>query len=184
MKRFRLVASLMFAVTLCLGGLASCGPSAADLIREDITSEFDELKASQDDLLDEIAAASGEDFTALGIDAKAFAASYLEGFDYQIDDIKVEDTTADVQVTVTLKSISDILSSFQTAYVEKLQTLDLATLADEQGLYTLAGQTLMEMVESAKPAENTFTITYEKDEDGVWSTTEDAETAITNAFLS
>ena len=184
MKRFPLLAALVVAVTLCLGGLTSCGPSAADLIREDITSEFNEVKDAGDGFLEEIAAASGEDFAALGIDAKAFATSYLEGFDYQIGDIKVDDTTAEAQVTVTLKSISSILSSFQTAYSEELQTLDLTTLADEQGLYTLAGQTLMEMVESAKPVENTFTITYEKDEDGVWSTTEDAETAITNAFLS
>ena len=40
------------------------------------------------------------------------------------------------------------------------------------------------VVMSAEPAESSFSVTYTKDEDGEWSTTDDAETAMKNALLS
>ena len=184
MKRFRLIAPFVFALALALGALTGCGPSAADLIRTDITEQLDEIAAHEDGFIEELADASGESFQALGIDPATFAEAYLDGFSYEIGDITVEDTTAEAQVTLTVKSLSSIISSFQTRFSEEIAQLDAASAADEQGLYTLAGQLIMEAVEGAEPAESSFSVTYTKDEDGEWSTTDDAETAMMNALLS
>ena len=184
MKKILLVPIMMLAA-LCLVVLPGCGgPSVEDLIRQDLTEQLDEIKQGGDDLMDEISEASGEDFATLGIDAKEFATSYLDGFDYSIGDITVEDRTATAKVDLTMKSLGDILSGFETQFADKLSSLDLAAQADEQGLYTMAGELLMQVTQDTEPKTVTIEVPYESDDEGVWSESDGAETAILNAMMS
>lgn len=184
MKKILLVPIMMLAA-LCLVVLPGCGgPSVEDLIRQDLTEQLDEIKEGGDDFLDEIVEASGEDFQTLGIDAKEFAKAYLDGFDYSIGDISVDDKTATATVDITIKSLQDIMNNFQTQFADQLGSLDLSAQEDEQGLYTMAGEVLMQVVQEAQPRTVTCNLPYSCDDEGVWSEDDAAETELMNALFS
>ena len=102
MKKKMLLAPLMAAIALCVFALAGCGgPSVESLITNDLTQQFDEIKNGGDDFLSGLEKASGDDFKRLGIDTKKYAKSYLDGFDYKIGDVTVDEDkgTATAEVT-------------------------------------------------------------------------------------
>lgn len=179
-----LLSTLVALVAACVVALSGCGgPSVEDMIRTDLTEQLDEIKAGEEDFLDEVEASAGESFAQLGVDPAQFAQSYLDGFTYTIDEVTVEDTTATAKVTMTLKSMGDIISAFETTFADRVGELDLAALTDEQQLYTLGGEVLTEVTEAAEPREVTCEFTYTKDDDGEWSCDDSAETEMMNAML-
>ena len=92
MKKKLLLAPLMAALVACVVLLSGCGgPSVEELITNDLTSQFDEIKNGGDDFLAGLEEASGDEFEQLGIDPKEYAKSYLEGFDYKIGDVTVDE---------------------------------------------------------------------------------------------
>lgn len=183
MKKKVLVPLAMIAVC-CLAMLAGCGPSTEDMIRNDLTSQFDGIKSDSGDLADEVAESAGEDFAAIGVDAKAFATAYLEGFDYAINDVTVDGDTATADVTATCKSLNGILNAFQTSFAAKLNGYDAESLPSEDELNQLAGQLLMEATEAAEPRETACSLTYAKDDDGTWEADDSFETELLNALTS
>lgn len=85
MKKKLLLAPLMAVLVACVVVLSGCGgPSVEELITEDLTTQFDEVKNGGDDFLSGLEEASGDEFEQLGIDPKEYAKTYLEGFDYKI----------------------------------------------------------------------------------------------------
>lgn len=88
MKKKLLLAPLMAVLVACVVVLSGCGgPSVEELITEDLTTQFDEVKNGGDDFLSGLEEASGDEFEQLGIDPKEYAKTYLEGFDYKIGDV-------------------------------------------------------------------------------------------------
>ena len=127
MKKKLLLAPLMAALVACVVLLSGCGgPSVEELITNDLTSQFDEIKNGGDDFLSGLEEASGDEFEQLGIDPKEYAKSYLEGFDYKIGDVTVDEDkgTATAEVTITCKSMNKIVEDFATQYQEKVAALD------------------------------------------------------------
>ena len=115
MKKKLLLAPLMAALVACVVLLSGCGgPSVEELITNDLTSQFDEIKNGGDDFLSGLEEASGDEFEQLGIDPKEYAKSYLEGFDYKIGDVTVDEDkgTATAEVTITCKSMNKIVEDF------------------------------------------------------------------------
>ena len=91
MKKKLLLAPLMAALVACVVLLSGCGgPSVEELITNDLTSQFDEIKNGGDDFLSGLEEASGDEFEQLGIDPKEYAKSYLEGFDYKNRNIRIK----------------------------------------------------------------------------------------------
>lgn len=179
----RLFAPLLALVAICFVALTACGgPSVEDLIREDLTTQFDEIKAGGDDFMEGIEQSAGEDFDTLGVEPRAFAESFLEGFDYQIDDITVDDDTATAKVSLTVKSMGDIINEFQLSYAEYLSGLTEAPSEDEA--YRQAGQMLMDATATVEPKTTDCTFTYSRDDDGEWSADESAETELLNALMA
>ena len=96
------------AAVLALGAglaLGACsGPSPEELIREDLTANLDRVKELDDATVEELVDSMGtiglEDY---GIEASDVVTSLLDGFDYTIDGIAVDDegTSAVASVTVT-----------------------------------------------------------------------------------
>ena len=84
MKKKLLLAPLMAVLVACVVVLSGCGgPSIEELITEDLTTQFDEVKNGGDDFLSGLEEASGDEFEQLGIDPKEYAKTYLEGFDFK-----------------------------------------------------------------------------------------------------
>ena len=63
MKKKLLLAPLMAALVACVVLLSGCGgPSVEELITNDLTSQFDEIKNGGDDFISGLEEASGDEF--------------------------------------------------------------------------------------------------------------------------
>ena len=184
-KKKLLLAPLMAALVACVVLLSGCGgPSVEELITNDLTSQFDEIKNGGDDFLSGLEEASGDEFEQLGIDPKEYAKSYLEGFDYKIGDVTVDEDkgTATAEVTITCKSMNKIVEDFATQYQEKIAALD--TMPSEDDLYKMAGQVMVDVTKAAKPKDTKVTFKYSANEDNEWSADDSATTEMMNAMMS
>lgn len=185
MKKKLLLAPLMAALVACVVLLSGCGgPSVEELITNDLTSQFDEIKNGGDDFLSGLEEASGDEFEQLGIDPKEYAKSYLEGFDYKIGDVTVDEDkgTATAEVTITCKSMNKIVEDFATQYQEKIAALD--TTPSEDDLYKMAGQVMVDVTKAAKTKDTKVTFKYSANEDNEWSADDSATTEMMNAMMS
>lgn len=185
MKKKLLLAPLMAALAACVVLLSGCGgPSVEELITNDLTSQFDEIKNGGDDFLSGLEEASGDEFEQLGIDPKEYAKSYLEGFDYKIGDVTVDEDkgTATAEVTITCKSMNKIVEDFATQYQEKIAALD--TMPSEDDLYKMAGQVMVDVTKAAKTKDTKVTFKYSANEDNEWSADDSATTEMMNAMMS
>ena len=185
MKKKLLLAPLMAALVACVVLLSGCGgPSVEELITNDLTSQFDEIKNGGDDFLTGLEEASGDEFEQLGIDPKEYAKSYLEGFDYKIGDVTVDEDkgTATAEVTITCKSMNKIVEDFATQYQEKIAALD--TMPSEDDLYKMAGQVMVDVTKAAKTKDTKVTFKYSANEDNEWSADDSATTEMMNAMMS
>ncbi|MEE0540230.1 MAG: hypothetical protein UC421_04785 [Collinsella sp.] len=185
MKKKLLLAPLMAALVACVVLLSGCGgPSVEELITNDLTSQFDEIKDGGDDFLSGLEKASGDEFKQLGIDPKEYAKSYLEGFDYKIGDVTVDEDkgTATAEVTITCKSMNKIVEDFATQYQEKVAALD--TTPSEDDLYEMAGQVMVDVTKAAKTKDTKVTFKYSANEDNEWSADDSATTEMMNAMMS
>lgn len=185
MKKKLLLAPLMAALVACVVVLSGCGgPSVEELITNDLTSQFDEIKNGGDDFLSGLEEASGDEFEQLGIDPKEYAKSYLEGFDYKIGDVTVDEDkgTATAEVTITCKSMNKIVEDFATQYQEKIAALD--TMPSEDELYKMAGQVMVDVTKAAKTKDTKVTFKYSANEDNEWSADDSATTEMMNAMMS
>ena len=185
MKKKLLLAPLMAALVACVVLLSGCGgPSVEELITNDLTSQFDEIKNGGDDFLSGLEEASGDEFEQLGIDPKEYAKSYLEGFDYKISDVTVDEDkgTATAEVTITCKSMNKIVEDFATQYQEKVAALD--TMPSEDDLYKMAGQVMVDVTKAAKTKDTKVTFKYSANEDNEWSADDSATTEMMNAMMN
>lgn len=185
MKKKLLLAPLMAALIACVVLLSGCGgPSVEELITNDLTSQFDEIKNGGDDFLSGLEEASGDEFEQLGIDPKEYAKSYLEGFDYKIGDVTVDEDkgTATAEVTITCKSMNKIVEDFATQYQEKIAALD--TMPSEDDLYKMAGQVMVDVTKAAKTKDTKVTFKYSANEDNEWSADDSATTEMMNAMMN
>ena len=176
MKNFltRPLILLAVACSLVLVGCQS-GPTAEELIRDSLTQEFDELKSgANDEFVESMMKSAGGSFETLGIDGKTFAEAYLNGFDYSIGDISVNEAGdhATVAATVKARSIKGIIRSFQNAFEAKLGEADPAELSNEDGLIKLGGELLMQAAKDAELKESNIKLQYDLKDDA-WTPDED-----------
>ena len=117
-------------------------------------------------------------------DPKEYAKSYLEGFDYKIGDVTVDEDkgTATAEVTITCKSMNKIVEDFATQYQEKVAALD--TTPSEDDLYKMAGQVMVDVTKAAKTKDTKVTFKYSANEDNEWSADDSATTEMMNAMMS
>ena len=152
MKKKLQLAPLMAVLVACVVVLSGCGgPSIEELITEDLTTQFDEVKNGGDEFLSGLEEASGDEFEQLGIDPKEYAKTYLEGFDYEIGDVTVDEDkgVATAEVSITCKSMNKIVEDFSTQYQEKVAALDTVPSDDE--LYKMAGQVMVDVTKATEP---------------------------------
>lgn len=110
------VMAIACVLTLVLAGCG--GASAEDLIRENIESYMGEIDGANEEFVAGLEASAGEDLELLGLSADEFAAAYLDGYGYEIGDITVDGETATAEITITIKSYSDIMTTFQNDFYE------------------------------------------------------------------
>ena len=124
------------------------------------------------------------DLSSVGVDSEEVVKSMIEGYDYEIGDITVDEDSgeAEVEVTITLKD----MSSFQTDLYDAVEANadQLATAADYDELYAMYNEIVMDLVDSAELKDSDITLTFSQNDDGEWEADEsDIPNYILNSCL-
>lgn len=177
-----ITAVLALSVGLVLG--ACSGPSPEEVIREDLTANLDRVKELDDATVEELVGSMGTlGLETYGIEASDVVRSLLDGFDYTIDDITVDDegTSAVASVSVTCKSASDFTERINQAATDLATELmndpsGLELLSDEDALNARIGEVVMETLDEVELQQTSIEIDYSKTDDG-WTASDASELA-------
>ena len=189
MSRFKVLSlSVITAICMAFGCLVLAGCSSPEddeaAIKEALTEQFDRLKNLDDATVDEISQAIGSDeLSKLGIAPADFAKAYLDGFDYSVQDVKVDGDSATATVTVTCKSLKEFEASLEKVAADYIADSSNWEKSETQ-IYQEIGTKVMESLKSVptattSPVELRFT-----ESNGEWSSDTSTESSITNAMLA
>lgn len=178
------------AVLALVGGLVLTGCSGGadpeQLIREDITSSLDELKNMDEETIQEYADQIGTTgLESYGIEATDIIAAMVDGFDYTIDSVEVGEDSATATVTVTSKSMSELMNLDEDAMMEGLMSAiesGEVDINDDDSINAWSGNYMMDMVGQIEPSEKTLEILYNKTDDG-WEIDASAATEMNKIFV-
>lgn len=179
-----LAVALVAVCALVLGACSSEKPE--DAIRADIAANFDRVKELDEATIEEMT--SSMDIAELeqyGIDGASIVRSLLDGFDYSVGSVTVDDSGkgATAEVNVTCKSATDLYDGIEDAVASIFQDPDyLSLLSDEKALGERIGEVIMGALDDLTPTEKTIELDYAKGEDG-WEMSAGSAGEITKIFL-
>ena len=114
MRLHRIIVALTCACAMALALTCFVGcaeKSDEQVIRDALTSELDGYKNHDAKAVAWFAEDMDlEELAAFDVNAEDLARTYLDGFDYRIDDVVIEEDVAYATVTITCKSYSSYLS--------------------------------------------------------------------------
>lgn len=186
MRIKRIAAACVAAAVLTFGGLVlvSCGPDNEELVCQAVTEDLELVKTHDATLLEKLASkADAEGLAAYGIEPTAFLVSFLDGFDYRVDEVTVDGKTAQATVVLTCKSF-DTFDSALSQSVASLSEGDGVANMGEEETAQLVGQAVMEALGSLEPVEKApvkldFTL-----KDNAWTPSADVERVIAGALFA
>ena len=186
-RAFATMIAAVLAVSCGLAlGACSSGPDPEEVIREDLSANLDEIKNLDDEAIDELAEGMGnlglEDY---GVGAEDIVASMIDGFDYSIDSIDVEGDAATASVTVTSKSMSELMDLDYDAMADDLIDAVMSEeidATDDDAINAWVGEYVMGMIDAIEPSEKDITLTYVNGDDG-WELDESSESEAMQIFL-
>ncbi|MGI6104731.1 MAG: hypothetical protein ACOYD7_00885 [Raoultibacter sp.] len=179
-KNVRIWAVVALLIVSCFALLAC--QSEEDALRAKADSDLAEVKNINDESLSQMVDEMGVDSTLemFQIDSKELLKSWLEGFDYSVDDVKVDGDTATVTATLHYKSLEEAMTNWQTEFTTLLTDESVANMTEDE-LYKAAGVMLMDCINEASMTSSTVDIPYEK-VSGTWDASSDAESVLSEAF--
>lgn len=181
-----ILAGCLAAAVLSFGALSfvGCGPSAEEVVHQGVADELERLKGHDTTLLDELAVDNGAgQLAAYGIDAQTFIAAYLDGFDYRIDEVKVEDDSATATVVLTCKKLDAFTQALTEATAALAEDEETAALGTDE-LNAKIGEVVLEVLAGVEPAESSPVELPFTRVDNVWSPAPGAEQALSTALFA
>lgn len=178
-----LCATLALASGLVLTGCSGADPEEA--IRTDLTANLDQIKNLDDAAIDELAEEMGdtglEDY---GIETSELIASMADGFDYSIESVEVDGDTATANLTVTSKSMSELMNlDYDEMTNDLMSAIESGEVtADEEGINAWAGTYIMDLVNGIEPSEKSLELTYVNGDDG-WELDANSNNAVSQIFI-
>ena len=180
---------MLCATLVLVGGLVLTGCSGADpeeAVRADLTANFDQLKNLEGDALEEIADGMGNTgLEQYGLENTEVITAMLDGFDYTIDSVAVDGDTATAEVTVTSKSMSELMNldtDALTADLMEAVTSGELDPSDDDAINAWAGEYMMGLVEQIEPSEKTISLTYVNGDDG-WTMDDSSASEVAQIFV-
>lgn len=143
-------------------------PSDEELIISDVDSYFEAGDDMRSGFIAGLESGSGSELDQLGISADEFADAYLDGYGYEVGTVTVDGDTAEVEVTVTIKPYTEIMSTFESDFYAWAESVDPSTLTSEDQVYQKAGEMLMAAAQAAEPEAYDATLTFSQDSGGIW----------------
>lgn len=142
-------------------GLSGCGQPPEELIRDGVESELAEIKAMEGEAWDDVMegmAASSAGLAQYGVDGEDLCRALLDGFDYKVEKVSVDGSTATVEVETTCRSLAAVgeaLNAKVEAYAESAPM--------EGADVSMVGELLMEAMAEAPLETTTLALPYELD---------------------
>lgn len=175
-----LVATVALACATLLGACSGVNPE--ELIRADLTTNLDLIKNADEETVSELMQdIDVEELEAYGIDGTELAISLLEGFDYSIDSITVEDDVAVAELSVTCKSATALYGEVESLTIDLLSDPSVYTMTQEE-IYAKAGELVMEALDEIEVRTTSIEVSYTKTSEG-WEMDDASGDAFAQVFL-
>ena len=174
--RSRTFACMVALLLLASVGLCSigCAKTSSDVIRDAVIAEFESYKNPEDETLETIASMVEEEgLSELGISGREFASSVLEGFDYTIDEIRIQGESAYATVTVSSKSASDFNQRVASDVQAFVESDEWRSLSSEEQAHAI-GEIALESLDETEVISEAITIEFALD-DKTWVSTNASE---------
>lgn len=174
------------ACALALGGCGLFGPSPEQIVRDGLASDFDMLLDKESQArqtmvsnLESTGALSG-----LGVDTQGFLNALLEGMEYEIASVEVDDEakTATATVELTCKSLTDVATRAQELLNQRAADAGEAAISPEETLAWM-GECLMQAAQEDAPESVELELDCSSDDEGTWSADDSVAAAVAGALF-
>lgn len=174
------------ACALALGGCGLFGPSPEQIVRDGLASDFDMLLDEESQArqtmvsnLESTGALSG-----LGVDTQGFLDALLEGMEYEIASVEVDDEakTATATVELTCKSLTDVATRAQELLNQRAADAGETAISPEETLAWM-GECLMQAAREDAPESVELELDCSSDDEGTWSADDSVAAAVAGALL-
>lgn len=174
------------ACALALGGCGLFGPSPEQIVRDGLASDFDMLLDKESQArqtmvsnLESTGALSG-----LGVDTQGFLDTLLEGMEYEIASVEVDDEakTATATVELTCKSLTDVATRAQELLNQRAADAGETAISPEETLAWM-GECLMQAAQEDAPESVELELDCSSDDEGTWSADDSVAAAVAGALL-
>lgn len=174
------------ACALALGGCGLFGPSPEQIVRDGLASDFDMLLDKESQArqtmvsnLESTGALSG-----LGVDTQGFLNALLEGMEYEIASVEVDDEakTATATVELTCKSLTDVATRAQELLNQRAADAGETAISPEETLAWM-GECLMQAAQEDAPESVELELDCSSDDEGTWSADDSVAAAVAGALL-
>lgn len=171
----------LLLVALVVIGLVGCGPSRADeekSIRAKVDNTFAALQdTAEHDVTTYINEQVVEELATYGVDTNQFFAALLKNLSHTINEITIEDGTAQVAMTVSNVNTDEVMKATLEDFDAWTETDEAVTVYKENGeaglyqkLFELFYARIDQMAGDAATAD--VTLNLQKLEDGTWNLAE------------
>lgn len=174
------------ACALALGGCGLFGPSPEQIVRDGLASDLDMLLDEESQArqtmvsnLESTGALSG-----LGVDTQGFLDTLLEGMEYEIASVEVDDEakTATATVELTCKSLTDVATRAQELLNQRAADAGETAISPEETLAWM-GECLMQAAREDAPESVELELDCSSDDEGTWSADDSVAAAVAGALL-
>lgn len=174
------------ACALALGGCGLFGPSPEQIVRDGLASDFDMLLDKESQArqtmvsnLESTGALSG-----LGVDTQGFLDALLEGMEYEIASVEVDDEakTATATVELTCKSLTDVATRAQELLNQRAADAGETAISPEETLAWM-GECLVQAAQEDAPESVELELDCSSDDEGTWSADDSVAAAVAGALL-
>jgi hypothetical protein len=162
LQRVQKTLLLLLAVVLAcsMGAMLGGCTNSEQAVRDGVAKELDSIKNKNPEDLADIRAELESLFEGASTDGDSFVNTWLDGFDYSIGDVNVQDSKATVAVDITVKQLGPILDSIAEEFqAEVLNDPDLLELSKDE-LYGKLLIKLTEAVSATVPTTTAVTLPY------------------------
>ena len=178
-RRLFLKLAAFGAASLACAGLPGCSSAPqktdaeadAEIVRSAVDKDLSELKAADGDAfdraIDKMNELFADKFTEMGITPEELATDYLRKFDYEIEDVRVNGSSATVRIKLSARSVVQIMRD---------------TAAKGDPLH-FKRQDLLDTLHDAEVQDNEATVYAKKGDDGSWDVTESLTAALVRLCL-
>lgn len=174
------------ACALALGGCGLFGPSPEQIVRDGLASDFDMLLDEESQARQTMVSnlESTGTLSGLGVDTQGFLDALLEGMEYEIASVEVDDEAKTATATVELicKSLTDVATRAQELLNQRAADAGETAISPEETLAWM-GECLMQAAQEDAPESVELELDCSSDDEGTWSADDSVAAAVAGALL-